>query len=75
MGKFRPCKAGSRQYKRGNSPHRGQTFHMLSYDNIIYEEFIALLGSPQNGAEFHPGQPESCNHQLNINFLRLVIIS
>ena len=40
---------------------------------IVYEEFIALPGSRQNGAEFHPGQPGSCNHVI-IRGRTLVII-
>ena len=34
---------------------------------MIYEEFATLLGSRQNGTEFHLGQPGSCNHHLNFN--------
>ena len=31
---------------------------------ISYEEFITLSRSRQNGKEFHPVQPGSCNHHL-----------
>ena len=32
--------------------------------DIIYEDFITLPGSEQNGTRFHPDQPESCNYHL-----------
>ena len=59
----RSHKAVSRQYKRGIPYCWNEIFHMQLQD-IIYEEFIALTGSRQNGTEFHPGQSGSYNHHL-----------
>ena len=66
MGKFRPSKAGYRQYKRGIPTCRVETYHMYSQDKI-YEEFKILPGFRQNETEFHPDQPGSCNHHLRVN--------
>lgn len=52
MGKFRPGKAESRQYKRGTALYRDETFHMELQD-IIYEEFITRPESRQNRTEIH----------------------
>ena len=32
--------------------------------DIIYEDFITLPGSEQNGTRFHPGHPGSCSYHL-----------
>ena len=40
---------------------------LFTSQNIIYEEFLVLPGSWQNGVEFHPGQLGSCNHYLRSN--------
>ena len=42
-----------------------QTSIYFRIADIIYEEFITLPGSRQNGTEFHLGQPGSCNHKLS----------
>ena len=43
MGKFRPGKAESRQYKTGIRPCWDETFQMYSQDTI-YEKFVTLSG-------------------------------
>ena len=42
------------------------TFYMQLQDTI-YEEFITLPGSRQNGTKFNLGKPESCNHHLTLS--------
>ena len=74
MGKFRPGKAGSWQYKWGIPPCRNETFCMHSQD-IINEEFITLSGFRQNEKEFHPGEPGSCNYHLDIRWLENITLS
>ena len=51
------------EYKRGIPSCRDETFYVQLQD-VIYEEFITLLGSRLSRTEFHPGQPRSCNHHL-----------
>ena len=68
MGRFRRVKAGSRQYKRRILSCRNEAFHMKLQDTI-YEEFVILLGSRQNGTEFHTGQAGSCNQYLKSSIL------
>ena len=62
MGKFRPTKAGSGHYKRGIPPCLDETFYIKSQD-IIYEEFITLLGSGKTGQIFIPANRD---HVLTI---------
>ena len=49
--------------QKRESPCQDETFHMQLQDTI-YEEFITLPGSRQNGTEFYPSRPGSCNHHL-----------
>ena len=63
-GNFRPGKVGPGQRKRGIPTCLCETFYMQSRD-IIYEEFITMLGSRQNGTEFYPGLLRSCNHHFS----------
>ena len=37
---------------------------------MIYEEFVAPLGSRHNGTVFHASQPGSCNHHLSQYVIR-----
>ena len=45
-------------------PCQDKTFYLLSQD-IVYEEFITLLGSRQNGTEFPADQRGLCNHHVS----------
>ena len=69
MGRFRPVKAGSRQYKTGIPSYRDETFYMQSQD-VIYEEFITRPGSRSNRTELYSGQPGSSNNHLIHHFAR-----
>ena len=61
---FVPAKRDPGSTKEGSRLVEIKLFDLQSQD-IIYKEFITMLESRQNRAEFHPSQPGSCNHHFN----------
>ena len=61
---FVPAKQHSGRTKEGSRLAGMKLFTRNQSQDVIYEEFITLPGSRQNGTEFHSCQPGSCNHHL-----------